>query len=237
MVIMVITYCKRVGIAQYDILDDGDDCLLIVPERDVERVRSTIAAEFLHFGHEVKIESVTSNLPEVSWCQSSPIEYTRDCWKFVRDPWKTMSCDLIGTKWKTSPNGRRKLLSTIGFCELVLNLGVPVLQEYALALIRNSEGASIYTKGDFYNSPLALRMHRELKLFNTRHLDDIKPQPVTQEARDSFALAFKVPIEEQLQIEKALANWKIALTGDVAMHCPRVPSTWEDFGPHPERYL
>lgn len=237
MCLMVIDYCSFFGIRQYDILDDGDDCLLIISRCWLNRVVQTLHDHFLTYGHEVRIEQIATAPQFVSWCQSSPIEFLPHQWKFVRDPFKTMSCDLIGAKWAASIQARRRLLSSIGFCELVLNLGVPVLQEYALALIRASEGCSILTKGDFYGSSLAIRAMRELRIFNAKHLDDIKPYAITQTARISFARAFDVPVDTQIHMEEALRKWTIKLEGDVWTGPGLDPSTWVDYRSHPERYL
>jgi len=250
MICMVIAMMTDLPGVKWDILDDGDDCLLIVEMEDEERVRAACLPAFLEFGHECKIEHVAYSLPEVSWCQSSPIEYATGKWKFVRDPFKTMSCDLVGSKWKCDLESRKRLLASLGLCELILNLGVPILQSYALAIMRSSCGAKPYSTGDFFSSSLAIRAMRELKTidpkginkelhtFNMKHLNRLGPQAIATEARVSFAAAFGVTIDEQIEMEKCLDKWTIELTGDVLLTTSRDVATWIDHRAYfPERYL
>jgi hypothetical protein len=149
-----------------------------------------------------------------------------------------MSADLVGSKWLASKQARGRLLSTIGLCELILNLGVPVLQEYALAMIRSSEGFLPYESGDFYNSAIALRAKREMKLFHLKHVAKLNPSPIAYCARVSFAKAFGISIDQQLIYESQLASWEIELEGDVQFHdAPRRTDTWEETRSwFPERY-
>lgn len=249
MVTCVIAFMTRFDV-RWDILDDGDDCLLIIERTHLEQVVALAPEVFLSYGQEIKIEKIAFDLPSVSWCQSSPIEYLPGKWKFARDPFKTMSCDLSGSKWKCSLEARRRLLSSLGLCELILNLGVPILQSYALALIRSSEDAKPFASGDFLNSSLAIRAIREskqvcpsvfdrdLKRFHVKHLLKLKPVEITREARVSFSLAFNMTIDEQVAIEVQLANWTVLLTGDAYLPESWNPLTWLDNRAfYPERYL
>lgn len=249
MILMIIALMSRFEF-EWDCLDDGDDCLLLLESEDMRSVLECAPAVFLSFGHEVKIEKIAYTLPSVSWCQSSPIEFLPGKWKFVRDPLKTMSCDLVGSKWKCSLESRRRLLSSLGLCELILNLGVPVLQEYALALIRSSEGAKPYATGDFLNSSLAIRairesrnfpcsvFDREQRKFHVKHLQKLRPAQISHEARRSFEEAFGLSIEVQLSMEKKLSEWVVILTGDSYLPISWCTKDWIDYRAfYPEKYL
>lgn len=250
MLIMVIALMDHFPGVHWDCMDDGDDCLLILEADDVDAVLAAAPSIFLTYGHEVKIEKVAYSLSSVSWCQSSPIEFTRGRWKFVRDPIKTMSCDLVGSKWKCTLESRRRLLSSLGLCELILNLGVPVLQSYALALIRSAEGAKPFATGDFLNSSLAIRAIRESKhvcpsvfdrsmhQFHVKHLLKLEPKPIEDLARRSFEEAFGLSIAEQLQMEQQLSKWTVVLTGDAYLPISWSVDPWVDCRAfYPERYL
>lgn len=203
MLIMVSAFMTRGGM-DYDVFDDGDDCLLIVEEEHLGWVTANCHAEFLEFGMEIKVEGIATRLEEVEWCQSKPLEYAPGKWKFVRDWRKVLSHDLVGSKWLGNAHCRPRLLHTIGVCELVLNMGVPILQEYSLALIRNARGAKCLS---FDRSPLWHRVKHEIKLFGKRRAELLHPKPVTDEARVSFSMAFGVDVEEQLMWEELLRSW------------------------------
>lgn len=225
---------------KFDLFCDGDDCLLIVELGDVHNVVSKAPSVFRSFGHVIKLEKISTTLPPISWCQSCPIQFRPGLWKFVRNPRKVMSGDLIGSKWNTTDVAtRQRLLSSVGLCELILNLGVPVLQEYALALLRASSGVLPFSKGDFYQSSLAIRLKRELKTmpkfmrgslsdFNLHHLMKIRPQPITSEARLSFSEAFHIDISDQLFIEKRLSHWTIIVSGSEFCPFNKNSSSWDD---------
>lgn len=205
----------------FDIMDDGDDCLLIIESRDLDLVVAKLPAMMLLCGHELKIEHIAHSMNDVEWCQSKPI-YDGTKWKFVRNPFKVMSGALVGVRWfGIKPKTRLEYLSGIARCELVLNSGVPVLEEYAKALLRNSRGADPkfdQTSGEWW------RYIREL-----RHLDD--PQPISQEARLSFAHAFGVSVTSQIEYEEYLKNWNFDVHPFSVESVSWDPETWTDERP------
>jgi len=210
----------------FDILDDGDDCLLIVEKENVAMVKSKLPDMFLHCGHELKIENETSNIYEVAFCQSKPIE-THLGLKFVRDPIKVMSCCLVGRRWTTAPKWLRlAYVSGLGECELILNIGVPVLQSYALALLRNSEGAQARYDTE---SGEWLRALRESRLYKHLKMEDgTYDLTITDDARRSFELAFGITINRQLQMEHYLDNWTFNVGGNTECSSTWNPLTWEN---------
>jgi hypothetical protein len=217
----------------YDILDDGDDCLLIV-EQDLltPEFEKNLYDEFLSFGMEIKLENISTTIEGVEWCQSHPIEYAPGKYKFVRDPIKGLSSGLGGVKYLDSERVRRKLVNTIGMAEMTLNLGIPVMQSYAMALTRNASNGS-RVGWDFLRQrgsarrrsaradhidltaadPMYFRVNRELQAMNLKQLERLDPQPITDTARMSFARAFGISVEEQLEMEQFLDSWKFPITG------------------------
>lgn len=206
----------------FDLLDDGDDCLLIVERSELEFLRADLPCQFLKMGHELKIENVAFTLPQVSWCQSSPI-CTAAGWKFVRHPNKVMSCALVGVRWLNAPTWLRlEYLAGLADCEFVLNVGVPILQEYALALRRNSRGAKARfdeSSGEWF------RYLREVKLYRRSTGQDLDLE-ITDAARDSFYEAFGVSRQAQLDAEMALRNWNFSVEGVTEAFASWDPETW-----------
>jgi hypothetical protein len=216
----------------YDILDDGDDCLLIIEQELFPWCKENLYDEFLAFGMEIKLENEATTIEEVEWCQSHPIEYAPGKHKFVRDPIKGLSTGLGGVKYLDSERVRRKLVNTIGMAEMTLNLGVPVMQSYAMALMRNASGGGRRER-NFMRSrhasqrksaqldhvqltaadPMYFRVNRELRAMNLKQLERLDPQPITDTARMSFARAFDISVEEQLEMESYLDSWTFPITG------------------------
>jgi hypothetical protein len=237
MILMVSTF--MVG-RDYDLLDDGDDCLLIIEVEDLPWVESNIADAFLSYGHEIKVENVASKMEEVQWCQSRPVMYSPGRYKFVRDVDKVVSASLIGGKYVDSDKSRRKLINTIGMGELILNLGIPVLQSYAMSLMRNADTPDIIV-ADEVDDGLYFRVHRELRRMNLKQLVRVDPQPINIDTRLSFAAAFNMDISKQLSLEKFFDSWSFPISGceflppelDVVtwltgtIHSPEVAPIWE----------
>jgi len=211
MLIMMICCMRELGITKWDCLDDGDDIVVIVEKDSLEALISGAAKEFLHYGMEMKVELPTQHIHEVVFCQSSIIEFRPERFKFVRDYRLVMSKALSGVRHWEDDNYRVKVLKAIGTCELVLNLGVPVLQAYAVAILRNSGGAA---RVDLKYAPeyLSLRTNRELKLLGIT-ASDIRPQPITSRARATFAEAFKLGEADQVILEARLDRWTFPVSG------------------------
>ncbi len=215
MLAMIMGCFETVFKVVYDILDDGDDCLLIIEEDQLSRVLAELPALVLTMGHELKIENIARTLEDVEWCQSKPV-FDGERWKFVRNPFKVMSCCLVGTRWyRQPPRVRREFLAGLAICEASLNAGVPVLQEYAKALARNSHGA---TARFDTNSGEWWRYVREMRVRKT----DI----ITDESRLSFAQAFGISVEDQHHYEATLSQWNFSVSSDVVSSESWNPESW-----------
>jgi len=210
MLMMVITVMRKLGIHKWDALDDGDDCLLIFEKHHLKLFQSRCDALFLSFGHEIKVENIAYHINDVEWCQCKPIEYLPGKWKFSRKFDKVVSTTLTGVKhWSQSESHRRAYVNTLGQCELILSLGVPILQEFGIALMRNAATEELVAIEE--NDSVTYRTFRELRQFNLRAISKIKPKPVSIEARISFERAFGIPIELQETYERMLRQWTFSL--------------------------
>jgi hypothetical protein len=137
MVLMVQAAMRRWK--KWDILDDGDDCLLIVEECIFNEVVAALPAIFLSYGQELKVENVARDIRDVVFCQSRVV-MTPAGPLFTRNWRKVLSQAACGVNYWGIPKFVRPMLTAVGMCELVLSKGVPILQEFALALIRNGRG-------------------------------------------------------------------------------------------------
>jgi len=210
MIIMCVAAAKAVQLDSYDLLDDGDDILLFAETKDLELIKAEFPRLFLTYGMTLKIECVSREPEQVLWCQSRPILIDSK-YVFVRDPKKVMSNALTGTKYFHEQD-RRPLVNTIGMAELVINLGVPILQEFALALIRNAGSEKILNFDP--TDDLWYRLHRELRELGLKHLIKVNPRPITDDARLSFAKAYKIEPHVQIYLEDRLRSWVFLCEGE-----------------------
>jgi hypothetical protein len=209
MLIMLLAYMTSLAVPKWDCLDDGDDCLLIVEEEALAAILSSVVEHFLNYGMVMKVERVASSLHKVVFCQSSVVEYTEARFKFVRDYKAVISKALCGIRHWTDPKYRLKVLRAIGLCELVLNLGVPVLQSFAVAILRN---VGRPTDLNLASDGLKSRVARELKALGVT-ASEVRPRPITGVARESFAEAFDCPVDEQLHYEQFFDAWTFSVEG------------------------
>jgi hypothetical protein len=187
--------------SHFELLDDGDDIVVLIERSGLAWVKANVPGLILEMGHEIDLQCEATSLEQVIWCQSNPVEYLPGLYKFVRNPYKVMSNGLVGTRfWSTSQS--KQQMQAIGLCELSLNQGIPVLQEYALMLIRQSVGYKPRFDGEF---ALVLRAKRELYDFS-KQIGLVKPKLISDCCRVSFANAFNISIQQQLDMECHLKN-------------------------------
>ncbi len=204
MLIMLLAFMVLIELMKWDCLDDGDDCCLIVEFEDYKKVEDNIQREFLNYGHELKVEKVAFSPFQATFCRSNVIEYAPEQYKFVRNYRDVMAKAMCGIRNWLSVSYRKRVLKAIGTCELVLNVGVPILEEWALAILRNLDGERFDEK--YAPDGLLARYHRDVKIFKTNDVKHLT-RKITSEARWSFYLAFDVPAEQQVFIENQLAAW------------------------------
>nr|WKV33911.1 MAG: RNA-dependent RNA polymerase [Riboviria sp.] len=188
-VLMAADYMRRKGI-KWDMLCDGDDTLLIVEKRDAHLL-DDITPAYLEYGMVVKL-IVANTWHDITFCHTFPCS-TVIGERLVSHPERVLSRALVGVRHWDNPKFIRKYLSLIGYCELALNMGVPVLQEFACMMLAWGEGFP--TK--WITSGHVLKALREERKFA------IEPRRITPEARLDFELATGMSVEQQRALEGA----------------------------------
>lgn len=196
-IVLTSVLCALRGM-KFDFLGDGDDSLVIVERQWKSEAKEKLAQFMLGIGHEVTFAEDGYCLEQVEFCQSKPCK-TEEGYVMVRNPLKVLSCALSGLELHGLPPHRRlERLRSVGLAELYLNRGVPVLQEFALAIIKATQGA----KEGSLTEGLGFRQGE----WEARGIDwkGAKPLVVSAEARESFALAWGLSVEWQLEAEEAV---------------------------------
>jgi hypothetical protein len=221
--IMFVAYVKCVLKCDADLFVDGDDALIFIDEDNLELLQRTLVPTYLEYGMEMEVADVARCMEEIDWCQTRPVKINGE-YRMVRDVRRVLSHVLIGKKWV---KGRQEdLMCAISLCEMALNRGVPILQEMAMALWRNGGQQLKFVTELEAKDPIFWRAQAEAKW-----ADIVKrgpdPQPVTMDARVSFAAAFGICPEQQRDWERYLAGW--TATFGVPQPTAQVidPLTWE----------
>jgi len=180
---MLDAWMDHLGIAKYSLIVDGDDSLAFIERSDLGKLDG---GEFIreNLGMQPKLK-VTTVFEDIEFCQSHPV-LTHWGWRFVRYPDRAVSkdaCTVVNYPLAVYP----KLLRAIGDCELSLNLGVPVLQAYAMYLRRASDKK--------------IKLEDDLSFRAKKEYHAKGPIQIGIEARASFEQAFKISVSEQLELE------------------------------------
>jgi len=83
MVAMVHSYCRAVGITKFRLANNGDDCVLIIEQRDYRKTQ-TLDTWFLEMGFTMKREAPVKVFEEIEFCQTHPV-WTPDGYVMVRN--------------------------------------------------------------------------------------------------------------------------------------------------------
>jgi len=225
MLIMIFAYCSyHLGLSKWDCLDDGDDFVIIIEREDEIRFCADVSDVFLTMGMEMKVDPPVYDLHDVEFCQSKIIEYCPGGYKFVRNYRKVISNSTSGVRNWGNRTVRNNTINSVGMCELVLNLGIPVLQEYALALLRNTSGSKDPMK--YASMGYKAHMSRELANLRVSNIKHVRPTSITSEARASFARAYGMSEGDQIDLEERLRAWSFVLDDPIYHGAEWDVDTW-----------
>lgn len=203
-VMMIAAYTQSTLKCKVDLLVDGDDFLIFIDESNLSKFMSTFEEAFLSFGMEMEFAGVASTMEEIEWCQTRPVQVQAGRWRMIRDPIRVLSHVLVGKKWQVSR--QKSLMSAIALCEQALAQGVPVLQNMARALWRNG-GESIQHLYELEKKdPIFWRASMELS-WDTMLRKGFEFVEPSLEARESFAKAFGISVQQQRDWEHYLDTW------------------------------
>lgn len=188
MCVMMFGFLEQLGI-DYEIINNGDDSLLIVEESSVKLVKDCIEEYFLPLGFEMKLESVSDTLESCQFCQTRPV-LTRNGYRMCRSM-DAFSKDCVSIKPLPTPRATQKWLGAIGACGMALAGDLPIFSEFYRAFLRLADGYEL--KGD---------MLFECGMFSLAKGMDVQPGEVTEESRHSFFMAFGILPCVQRELEE-----------------------------------
>ena len=177
------------------LLCDGDDLVIFVKKLDLARFMSIDLEEwYVRWGLRMKIEPPAIIPEKLEFCQSRPV-YTPQGYVMVRNVTKALNCDYVGFEACSRMKYYRVLMRSVGLCGMSMAAGIPILQEWYSFGVRNGATGKI-SQVDKQNSGL----HYQAAI-QRRSGALCKAQPIHDETRASFALAFDIDIPTQLVVE------------------------------------
>lgn len=208
---------KKANITRYDILGDGDDCLVFVDGHDsnvaVASIRDTLGA----YGFNVKFD-VSYDASQIEFCQARVVNVA-GVDKMVRDWRKVLSTSFSSHRHYDNIGGLR-IAKSIALAEAIINRGVPILGAYFNSMHQRLS-ARKYAE-TIVDDDLTWRLIGEQLPGNIAQLQAmlVTDEPCAA-TRASFERAWGTTVEEQLLVERALSS------------ANSQPITWEPMR-HPE---
>lgn len=131
---MVWAYARSRGV-EVKLLNNGDDCVVIMEADDLQRFNAGLEEWFLEMGFRMVAEEPVYQMHEIEFCQMHPIEIGDDC-RMVRNIRSTLRKDTMTVHPLTNTIHREKWCTAVGTGGLWLTGGVPVLQDFYQAFQR-----------------------------------------------------------------------------------------------------
>jgi hypothetical protein len=188
------SFVQSLGI-RASLINNGDDCCLIVERGSLDRVRSSIPTFFSNLGFILDVEGVATTMEEIHFCQTHPV-YNGSSFVMVRDPRVAISKDVtILRNW--SQLEYSVYLSELGIAGSAAYGNMPVWSAFYRCLSRSlvpsdvSDGLRRHVRAPIDDSGLG-RLSRDVD----------NRGAVTWQSRASFAAAFGILPSVQLAIER-----------------------------------
>lgn len=191
---MVYCFCLKYGVTKFRLANNGDDCVLIVEEKDLNKVVSNVDGFFTGCGYTMKVEKPVYIFEQISFCQTQPV-FDGKQYRMCRDPRIAMAKDLccllnITDNWKT----HALWLNAMSHGGQALTSGLPCWQKFYSMFPRSSVQANQNetTLNQFESSG----MYRMIPKYDTEYSEP------TSESRYSFWLAFGILPDHQILLEE-----------------------------------
>lgn len=190
----------------YDTLADGDNALLFVSRGSYDEVsRLFVELSVPLAGQEFTLENPVDTLEHIRFGQSAPV-FNGERYTMVRDWRKVMSHGAASHKHLRDLAFAPRYLMGVALCEASLAQGLPLLGAWSSRLYEATRALTRRAP-----SEEALETYRQ---YGVHELPGSLPQlgEVSLAARESFARAFGVAPDDQVRMERVLAESRFSLS-------------------------
>jgi len=222
---LVHCYLSMKGI-KGSLANNGDDCTVILEQRDLLKFQDGLQEWFLEMGFSMKVEDPVYDIEGIEFCQTHPV-FDGSNYVMVRNFPKALSKDCLSMKQLDHPATCRMWLDAIGQGGLSLTGGIPVYQDFYSSLIKCASTVTVPPKRQ--TNWTRRKAKPQVELTNgmswlSRNMDRHYSSHISGRTRHSFYLAFGVTPEQQIALEDVYRNvdwgYKIENFGRL-VHLPR----------------
>ncbi len=193
-------YKSKLGL-RFELVDDGDDYVIITDRSEEDLIYSTIQQFFISYGFEMDVANPVYLLEELQFCQTQPVWDGED-WIMVRTPHMGLMKDtssMVVDEFVRNGHivSQPNILRTIGKGGLSLCRGIPIYDALYTRFVelggdRDCEDPRVMT-GFMYHAK---------RMGNIR-----SGKIVTEHARISFYRAFGLEPAVQMLLEERIKTW------------------------------
>jgi len=186
-------FCEKYNIKNRELLNNGDDCVMIVEEEDISYFKSYFPSFCLKYGFQMVMEEPVSVLEQIEFCQHQPV-LVNGSYRMVRKPSSAITKDLIINDISVTQDQYYSWCHAVSDGGVSLNSGVPVLQSFysflgSCPLPRKRIIKAQWKLDEGLSQQWGKDLHR-------------KAQNISEESRLSFFLAFGIMPHRQLEMEQ-----------------------------------
>lgn len=187
---------SRLGI-RAQLANNGDDCVLIINESDLVRVKSAIPPLMLRFGFQLNLDCETRVFEQIDFCQTRPV-FVNGAVRLVRHVENSICKDLISLSPIISAKHYDEWRNAVGLGGLSLTSGVPVMQSFYEMIRRGVR--------------LTSRRKKVVQGVTNTGFDFLsqgmvsKSATITDCTRTSFFKAFGILPDHQIELEEAFGR-------------------------------
>lgn len=194
---LVRSYCLESKVSTADLVNNGDDCAIIMERCELEAFLRGLDKWFRRRGFIMIAEDPVYELEKIEFCQGHPIVIDEQTCLMVRNVAVAMQKDTMCLMPISKPDDFVHWVRAIGDAGGAMAGDVPILGAYyrymatAVPVGRCKSADVLKATGLFYHS----------RGMNRRGLS------VTQQARYSFYVAFGILPDEQIALEKEISEF------------------------------
>lgn len=200
MTAMVHSLVTDLGV-KAQLLNNGDDCVVVLEKGDTHAFVSNLTAHFEQFGFRLTVDKVVDQLEHIKFCQMQPV-VSGKTYRFVRSIDTAREKDSIALLDISTRTAYQKWIYAVGEGGLALCSGVPVMQTMYQTYMRHGIPSGISNALQMQCGAMFLRIRLEGRV-----------EDITQAARVSFWEAFGVTPDEQIALEEYYASLDLRWTG------------------------
>jgi hypothetical protein len=184
---LTVQVLRELGIRKYEIINNGDDCAVVVERRHAHRIQQAIPNTMLNYGFEIVCEPTVYRPQDLEFCQAFSVDLGHRI-TAIRDPKTIISKDLYSTKDCSHEGAWNAYRRAVSDCGLAMYGDVPVLGAFYMMMRRGTSKAA----KRFLETGMEYLAVGETQTF-TRPTDD---------ARLAFYDAFDITPHEQILLEE-----------------------------------